>query len=63
MSTNIKQRKGELTHSTSLHLLGRHPDDVQHLRHDFYSYVRHSSSRWHPDVNLEPTEEVFDPSE
>ena len=63
MSRKVDQREDKLTHSTPLHFFRRHPNDVQYLRHDFYSYVRHGGSRWHPDVNLEPMEEVFDPAE
>ena len=59
----MNQRKDQLTHATPLHFFCRHPNDDQYLRHYFHRDFCHSSGRWHPDVNLEPTEEVFDPAE
>jgi len=59
----VDQREDRLTHSTPLHFFCRHPNDDQYLRHDFRRHLCHGGGRWHPDVNLEPTEEVFDPAE
>ena len=58
--TKVNRRKNQLTHSAPLHFFCRHPNDDQYLRHDFRRYPCHSGRWWHPDVNLEPTEEVFD---
>ena len=59
----MNKRKGQLTHATPLHFFCHHPNDDQYLCHYFRRYLCHSSGMWHPDVNLEPTEEVFDPAE
>jgi len=59
----MNQRKDQLTHATPLPFFCRYPNDDQYLCHYFRCYLCHSSGRWHPDVNLEPTEEVFDSAE
>ena len=63
MSIKVDQREDQLTHSTPFHFFCRHTNDDQYLCHYFRRYLRHSIGRWHPDVNLEPTEEAFDPAE
>ena len=63
LQRKVNHREDKLTHWTPLHFFRRHTNDDQYLCHYFRCYLSHGGVRWHPDVNLEPTEEVFNPAE
>jgi hypothetical protein len=46
-----------LTHSSTLHILGRDPQNSQYLHHNLDEHVFHSRSRRHLAIDLEPAEE------
>jgi hypothetical protein len=56
----IEYRQEQRTRSTLSHFLRCNREDVQHLDHDLYSYVRHGTCWRHCCIRLKALEEVLD---